>query len=113
MKNYSKEFRIKTLADCRPAGEALKAQIFELNRKLEKALALIDRKKEMILAANRRMFDMKSEHSKGGAVIAMAVIRTALRNGLAPSLYLKWVFENIKTTRHGDLLPWSKLVPEE
>ncbi len=34
-------------------------------------------------------------------------------NDLAPSLYLKWVFENIGTMRPEDLLPWSKLVLEE
>ena len=42
------------------------------------------------------------------AAIVMTVIRTALRNGLASSLYLKWVFKNIETSKPERLLPWSE-----
>ena len=55
----------------------------------------------------------KTEAGAEAAAIAMTVIRTALRNGLAPSLYLKWVFENIEGMEAKDLLPWSDHVPSE
>ena len=55
----------------------------------------------------------KTEAGAEAAAIAMTVIRTALRNGLAPSLYLKWVFENIESMEVRDLLPWSDCVPSE
>ena len=46
------------------------------------------------------------------AAIVMTVIRTALRNGLASSLYLKWAFKNIEISKPERLLPWSKSVSD-
>ena len=55
----------------------------------------------------------KTEAGAEAAAIAMTVIRTALRNGLAPSLYLEWVFENVERMEAKDLLPWSERVPDK
>ena len=41
----------------------------------------------------------------------MAVIQTALRNGLIPERYLAWLFENSSKLPAARLMPWSEDVP--
>ena len=53
----------------------------------------------------------KAESGAEASATMMAVIRTALRNGLIPERYLAWLFENARKLPVERLTPWSDDVP--